>query len=176
MKTKTLLIISVIALFSGVSSHAQTALKSYKIGHSFNISIPDYMSRTIGLNESATVQYKNEVKEVYSFVIEDAKEELKLAELNFSSIAEFYDSFIKDFAKDEKERELSKSIISKKGNTNFIEADLSYFDAESQIRIYYLVGVVETPNSYYKVISWTLAESKDKFKEDFRKILYSLSE
>ena len=176
MKTTKFLIASAILLLSSISVYSQTVLKSYKIGHSFNISVPDYMSRTIGLNEAAAVQYKNEVKEVYSFVIEDNKEELVLGDLIFSSVTEFYETFIKDFAKDEKERELSKSKTSKKGNVNFIEAELTYFDPETQIRIYYLVGVAETPTSYYKVISWTVAESKDKFKEDFRKILYSVND
>lgn len=176
MKRTKSLIFSAILVLSVLSAYSQTVLKNYKIGHSFNISVPDYMSRTIGLNESAAVQYKNEVKEVYSFVIEDNKEELVLGDLIFSSVTEFYETFVKDFAKDEKERELSKAKTSKKGNINFIEADLTYFDAESNVRIYYFIGVAETQTSYYKVISWTDAESKDKFKEDFRKILYSIND
>ena len=159
-----------------ISSYSQTILKNYKIGHSFDLNIPDYMSRTVGLNESAAVQYKNEVKDVYSFVIEDIKEELLLADLNFTSINEFYENFIKDFAKDEKSREVSKAIETKKNNINFIEADVTYLDSEANVQIYYLLGIVETKTSFYKIISWTAAESKDKFKEDFRKILYSLKD
>jgi hypothetical protein len=39
-----------------------------------------------------------------------------------------------------------------------------------------LVGVVETKTAYYKVLSWAVAENKDKFKADFQKILYSLKD
>ena len=86
------------------SLFAQMPLKEYQAGHVFHISLPEYMGKTIGLNNSATIQYKSEVKDVYGFVIEDNKEELKLAELNYSSINEFYEGFIKDFLKDEDDK------------------------------------------------------------------------
>ena len=120
------------------------------------------------------MQYKSEVKEVYGFIIEDSKEELQLVELNYPSINDFYDAFIKDFLKDQEKRNISTPQYQKKGEVNFVECDASYYDKESKIEIYYLVGVVETKSSYYKVISWAAATNKDKFKPDFQKILYSL--
>jgi hypothetical protein len=47
---------------------------------------------------------------------------------------------------------------------------------EDKSDIYYLVGILETKTSYYKVISDTGIENKDKFKADFQKILYSLND
>src|SRR6218665_3859499 len=41
MKTTKFLIASAILLLSSISVYSQTVLKSYKIGHSFNISVPD---------------------------------------------------------------------------------------------------------------------------------------
>lgn len=155
---------------------AQTTLKQYKAGHTFEISLPDYMSKTVGLNSSATIQYKSVVKDVYGFVIFDTKEELRLAEMKYASIDEFYEDFIKDFLKDEENRKVSKPLSQKKGEINFIESDVTYFDKELKMDIYYFVGTVETKTAYYKVLSWAAVEHKDKFKADFQKILYSLKD
>ncbi|MFZ4398662.1 MAG: hypothetical protein ACOYO1_01410 [Bacteroidales bacterium] len=156
--------------------YSQTSVREYRIGHVFNVSLPDYMSKTIGLNNASVFQYKNAVKDVYGFIIEDSKEELSMAELNYTSINEFYEDFIKDFLKDEENRKISKPETQKKGEINIIECDASYYDKDAKIEIYYLVGIVETKYAYYKVLSWSAAENKTKFKADFQKIVYSLKD
>ena len=173
---KTIGIIAINFIFLATSSFAQTALKEYKVGHVFNVSLPDYMSRTTGLNGASAIQYKSTVKDVYGFIIEDTKEDLSLVELNYSSINEFYEEFIKDFLKDEEKRKISKPQNKKIAEVNFIESDATYFDKEAKIEIYYLVGIVETKSAYYKILSWSSEENKDKFKTDFQKILYSLKD
>lgn len=164
-----------IALLSS-SISAQTKMKEYKAGHTFDISLPDYMSKTAGFNSSAAIQYKNEVKEVFGCVIYDTKEELQYVDMNYASIKEFYDDFIKDFLADEEKKSFSKPLSKKIGEINFIEADAVYFDKEENIEIYYLIGIVETKKSFYKVMSWTSKDKKDTFKADFQKILYSLKD
>jgi hypothetical protein len=164
-----------LILFSTIS-FAQTTLKEYTGGHSFKISLPEYMSKTSGLNASAAIQYKNVVKDIYGFVIYDTKEELSLAQMNYSSLNEFYEEFVTDFLKDEDKRAISMPSSKKVGNVNFIECDASYYDKDIKTEIYYLVGIVETNTSFYKIISWTSLDKKDKFKEDFQKILYSIKD
>ncbi len=154
-------------------SYAQPVMKEQKVGHLFYVSLPDYMSRTVGLNDASVYQYKSVVKDVYGFIIEDNKEELALAELKYASINEFFEDFIKDFLKDEDQRKISSAKYQKKVDISFAECDASYYDKDAKMEIYYLAGVVETKSSYYKVISWSSGENKDKFKVDFQKILYS---
>lgn len=158
------------------SSWAQSALQYYKGGHTFDIGLPAYMSRTMGLNSAASIQYKSVVKDVYGFVICDTKEDLSLAEMKFSSINEFYEDFINSFLTQEENRNVSKPVQQKKGDIHFIESDVVYFDKDAKTDIYYLVGIVETKKAFYKVLSWAVAENKDKFKADFQKILYSLKD
>lgn len=155
---------------------AQSSVKEYKVGHIFNIVLPDYMSKTTGLNTSASIQFKNTIKDVYGFVIQDNKEELRLAELSYTSLNEFYEDFIKDFVKDEEKRNVSKPQSKKTGETNFMECDVSYYDKDSKIEIYYFIGLVETPSAFYKILCWSTLENKDKFKTDFQKTLYSLKD
>lgn len=155
---------------------AQAPLKTYTGGHQFTIGLPEYMKRTVGINSAASIQYKDVVKDVYGFVIEDTKEELALAEMFYPSASAFYQDFIKDFLTDQDKRKVSKEKVTTKGTINFVESDLTYFDKEAKVEIYYLVGIVETKNSFYKVLSFCAASEKDKFKSDFQQILYSLTD
>ncbi len=173
---KTFAIITTTLVLITTSTFAQTEFKQYKAGHTFDISLPNYMSKTGGINTSAAIQYKSVVKDVYGFAIFDTKEELSLVDMKYSSINEFYEDFIKDFLKDEKKRKVTKPQYQKKGDINFVESDVTYYDQDAQTDIYYLVGIVETNNAYYKVLSWATAENKDKFKADFQEILYSLKD
>ncbi|WP_396187267.1 hypothetical protein [Flavobacterium sp.] len=168
--------LSLILIFSTISISAQTILKEYKIGRVVNVSLPDYMTRTMGLNSSSLLQYKSTVKDVYGFIIEDNKEELALVEMNYSSINEFCEDFANDFLKGEKKKTFSYPEYKKIGDINFAEFEASYYDKEAKGEIYYLVGIVETKTSYYKVISYTSLENKAKFKADFQKIIYSLND
>lgn len=158
------------------TSFGQTTMKDFKIGHPFNISLPSYMTRTLGLNDVSVFEYKSTVKDVYGFVIEDNKEELALVDLNYSSINEFTEDFMSTFLKDQPSKKTSKPIFDKKGNINFAEFEASYFDEEGKIEIFYLVGIVETKTAFYKILSWSAASEKDKFKDDFKKIIYSLND
>lgn len=163
-------------VFVSLNAFAQTKMKEYVAGHVFNLSLPDYMNKTGGINASSAIQYKSEVKDVYGFAIFDTKEELTLAELNYSSLNEFYEDFLKDFLTDVEKKEISKPVAKKVGDNNFIEADVTYFDPESKMEIYYLIGFVETKKAFYKVFSWSSKDKKDAFKADFEKILYSLKD
>jgi hypothetical protein len=98
---------TIALVLATITAFSQTTLKEYKAGHIFNISLPDYMNKTSGLNTSATIQYKSEVKDVYGFVIVDVKEDLQLVEMNYASIKDFHEDFIKDFLKGLKKRNIS---------------------------------------------------------------------
>jgi|TARA_R110000868_G_scaffold146339_1_gene367123 hypothetical protein len=162
--------------FISLSVKSQTKFNQQKAGNIFEISVPDYMTRTIGLNDVATVQYKNNVKDIYTIVIEDSKEELKIADIFYSSLLEFQEEFEADFVKGEEKRTSTKPTLSTKNNINYIEYDVTYYDKELNIEVYYLVGIVETKTHFYKVLSWTNILNKEKFKSDFQKILYSVKQ
>jgi hypothetical protein len=125
-----------IVLFT-YASFSQTATKDFKVGHIFNVSLPNYMTKTTGINGAASLQYKNTVKDVYGFIIEDSKEELKILEINYTSAKEFYDDFIKDFLPKEKNRKVSEPVVKKIGDIGFVEADFTYYDKDAKGEIYY---------------------------------------
>jgi hypothetical protein len=156
------------------TTFAQTNLVEYKAGHIFYVSLPNYMSKTTGLNDAAVIQFRNSIKDVAGFIIEDNKEELALADMVFSSINDFYDNFIKNFLIGQNERKVSDPLSKTIGETKFIECDASYIDIESKMGIYYFVGIAETKDAFYKILCFGSLENKDNFKADFQKILYSI--
>jgi hypothetical protein len=158
------------------SAVSQTTFKEVKAGHVFNISLPDYMSKTIGLNNSATIQFKSVVKDVYGFIIEDFKEDLKLVEMNYGNVSEFYDDFVKDFLTGEKNRKVMKPVTKTIGQMNFVESGISYYDKEAKADIYYYIGIAESSTTFYKVLCWTSLEAKDKFLGDLQTMLFSIKD
>jgi hypothetical protein len=49
-----------------------------------------------------------------------------------------------------------------------VEYDVTYYDEELKIEVYYLVGIVETKSHFYKVLSWTNF-NKEEFKLTLKK-------
>ncbi len=175
MKRTIAILTTSLVLFT-TTTFAQTSMKEYKAGHVFYVNLPDYMSKTTGLNDAAVIQFKNAVKDIAGFVIEDNKEELEIAEMKYSSINDFYDDFIKGFLEGEKKRNISQPVYQTIGENKFVECDATCYSKDSKLDIYYFVGIVETKDAFYKVLCYGGLESKDKYKADFQKILYSLKD
>lgn len=159
-----------------LGSNAQT--KEMKFGHVVSIQAPTYMSKTAGLNSSASIQLKNSVKDVYTVIIEDSKEDLRILEMNFESGKEFFDDTYADMLKDEdvKEKNTTPTIKKLANGLTLYYSDLVYIPKDEKTPIYYLVATVESSGYYYKVLSWTKAENKAKYREDFIKMAESLKE
>jgi len=175
MKRKIAILTTTLVLITS-TTFAQTAMKEYKVGHIFYVNMPDYMIKTTGLNEAAVIQFKNSVKGIFSIVLEENKEELELSEIKYSSINEYYESFIKSFLVKEKKRTISQPVSQTIGDNKFIEIDATYYDKDAKMDIYYFVGIVETKVAFYRVYCFGNIETKDNYKADFQKILYSIKD
>ena len=176
MKLRRIQITFMAVLFFSLTMFAQTNMKNYKAGHTFEVSIPDYMTKTTGLNDAATFQFRNSVKDIAGFIIFDTKADLELVELKYTNAQEFYDEFIKDFLAKQKNRNISEPKIQTVGDNNYVECDASCYSKESKTDIYYFVGVVETKNAFYKLLCFGGIDNKEKYKADFQKILYSIKD
>lgn len=148
----------------------------YKAGHLFEISLPSYMERTVGQIDASAVEYRNQANDLYGYVTFDTKENLELTKQKYASILEYQETLLKNFIKDKEKRIVSKPLSQKRGNINFIETEVTFHDKETNDDFYYLIGSVETKTTFYRIISWSLAKNKNKFKEDFQKILYSIKD
>lgn len=150
--------------------------KEYKAGHLFEISLPGYMERTVGMTDDSAVEYRNLANDLYGYVTFETKENLELSKQKYASILEYQETVLKNFIKDKEKRIVSKPLSQKKGDINFIETEVTFHDKETNDDFYYLIGAVETKTTFYRVVSWSLAKNKNKFKADFQKILFSIKD
>lgn len=169
-------VILLTVLVFSLTTIAQTNMKNYKAGHAFDVSLPDYMTETTGINDAATMQFNNTIKDIGGYIIVDTKKELELVQMKFSSAQEFYENFIKDFLVKQKNRTISEPKIHSIEGLSYVECDASFYSKESKIDIYYYVGIIETKNAYYKLLCYGGIDSKEKYKADFQKILYSIKD
>lgn len=150
---------------------AQFTKKSF--GHVISMEIPDYMTRTIDLNSSATVQYQNTKKETYLVLIEDSKEEMELAGMK-STLNDFFNEFINDYTaefENYKPEPVTDFMI---GNLSCKQGCFSFKSGE--VDIYMIATIIESPQYFYKMLTWTLAKNKDLYKKDFDKLIKSFTE
>lgn len=150
--------------------------KEYKAGHLFDISLPSYMERMVGQIDGSAVEYMNQANDLYGYVTFETKENLELTKQKYTSILEYQETLLKNFIKDKEKRIVSKPLSQKRGDINFIETEVTFHNKETNDDFYYLIGAVETKTTFYRIISWSLAKNKNKFKADFQKILYSIKD
>jgi lysophospholipase L1-like esterase len=81
--------------------------------------VPDYMTRTIGLNDVATVQYKNSVRHIY-YCDRDSKEELAIAAIFYASIQEFQEEFEKILSRTKKKEQVVNHYLQQKMILNLL--------------------------------------------------------
>jgi hypothetical protein len=132
------------------------------------------MSKTKGLHPQSTIEFKCDEKDLYTIVFVDTKEELRLKGSKVNTLKKNYDNYIASFPVAENDRKTSTPIYTKKGASNFVEFEITFYDKDSKVNFYYFIGIVETTKAFYRVISWATIESKVKYKADFQKTLYSL--
>lgn len=163
-----------LLLFSAALLQGQATFKEHKAGHVFYLSLPDYVQKTMGLNDAASLQFRNDELAVYGIVIVDDKSEMKDFDMSFASLEDYYKDFAGNFLKDLDRRRVGLPVSKTQGSVKFMECDASYYDKELGGELAYLVACAETPTAFFKIICWTTMGNRIKYKEDFRKIIYSL--
>lgn len=163
-------LMSFVLIQNGFSQDYQT--KTIKIGHVFYLDIPEYFVRTTSLNNSAIVQYMNEMKGAYLIVIDDNKEEINLSGGNFVTPKDYFDFFLSGFKTDDTNILSAQSL-----KINGYDAYQSEITANIDIlKIYYLITIIESKDYFYNIICWSLFNDKDKFKNEYIKIANSFKE
>ena len=132
-------------------------------GNCYNLEIPNYMVRTYNLNDVATLQYTNAVKEAYAIVIEDSKDELKSVSMVFENATEFLDNFTKDYQLESENRTISETTTFESNKNAHAQVEMTW-------------TTVETKAHFYKILCWTILGNKDLLKNDYLTISKSLVE
>ena len=158
-------------------------LKKYTIGKPIEISLPGNYVKSYDLNEVAIAQFKNPVKDKYVLVIQTEKDHLFSVQISFQNISEACEYYSKSVTNSlDKNEERKEGKISAKKINGFESAERTiegvFIDEETgeKADLFYLLTVVETPDYYYQILSWSLSKDKKESLEEFQNIVSSFKE
>ncbi|MBK0384023.1 hypothetical protein I5M32_13725 [Pedobacter sp. SD-b] len=169
---KYLLLLLVLTFYE--TTKAQTQMDTYK-QDGFTVSLPYYMSKTGGLNNLASIQYRNMIRGLAGYIVKEDKN-VNVSDSTLGGINNYYHQFIQNFLTDKNERKVTAPKVQVIGETIFSESDLTYNDEETLINYYYFIGIAETSKAFYKVICFGTMDDRSQYKIDFQKILYSIKD
>ena len=128
----------------------------------FSISIPEYLSKTDGIDANALLQYKNEKEQMFLLVYEKAdstnsslegffkkNSNTFIAGIKHGNLIEYYP---------EKINGMDALIGNVRGNVN-------------ETGVYYRIAALKAGNSFYKIIIGISENMKSTYEEDMGKII-----
>ncbi len=143
-------------------------------GHCYTMKVADYLVRTYELNDVASLQYQNTMKEVYMIVIHDTKDELEKAGIVFTGASDFLGGFVGNYKTEAADRRLSEEKAFKENGASFAQVELNWTEDENAF--YMLITAIETDKAYYKILMWTLGQHETIYKSDFAEMARSLKD
>jgi len=177
---KKIILISSLVLFNlGFGQE----MKEVKVGKTFQFSYPSNYLRTYTLNTDAALQLSNAGIEKYSIIIQEEKAALTSVNVLFSNLEEaitFYTRTLIKNLTDNSNKKISdityRDINKNKSAELIFEGDLLDEETKENVRINYVFTLVETPEYYYQILSWSPIKLKDTLLPEFRAMANSFKE
>jgi hypothetical protein len=178
MKKITLLILAV-TYFASCSESKKN--QTIVVGSTYSIELPDFMTKSYDLNEEASLQYQNTIRELYAIIIDEQIEDLNyvleeygLTDLYSNDLNGYVDLLLEDFLNSVNAEDVSEVQDLK---LNGLKAKIIDFNGEvDETKVYYNVAFIEGKERYYQIIVWTLSDRKAKHKEIMKNIVNSFKE
>lgn len=168
------------ALASCNSNLDQT--KSIKVKNQYSLDIPEALNKVTNLNDDASLQYQNPLKELYIIVIDETKESVNNA-ISLNNLDETYTPDINGYSElllsnyMDGEIELKQNPVLRDTIINGLKSKVTDIEGNSEgYDIYWKAAYIEGKNNYYQVLAWTLGSKKEEHKNIMRKMLESFKE
>jgi hypothetical protein len=136
----------------------------------FQLTVPGNWKTETDLNEEATLQAANRFSELYVIVIRESKED-------FGETPTI--DVVTDIVRDNLQKTASDAVLSESVPVNINGYNARQFEASATVqnmKAKYIYGVIETPQNYYQVITWTLASRYEKGRETLINVINSFKE
>ena len=174
-------LISIFILLIISSCAPDNSEQTITIEKRYSLTMPTFLSKGSDLHDEASLQYQNIFKEFYVVVIDEPKAAFDQS-IGEYELAGGYQGNLETYAKivfnnlvEGLLNSYQTDIIDT--NVNGTIAKLTTIEGRMEdIPIYYAFGAYEGKNTYYQIIAWTLAESKEKYKDNMQQILNSFKE
>lgn len=137
---------------------------------SCQITAPGSWKRETALNTEATLQAANRLNEQYIVVIRESKKD-------FGGNANL--SMVTGVIRDNLKKTLTNAIFTEPSQVTIDGNQAQQFEASGEfqnIKAKYLYAVVETPQNYYQLITWSLAAKFDENRPRLLEVINSFKE
>lgn len=147
----------------------------------YTISLPPFVKETSELNEDASLQYQNTLREFYVVVIDESKAEFEKA-LSDNDLNDLYPQNIKGyselllFSMEQAIEIKSKSVLKDTIINNQPAKILTIKGRVEGTDIFYSIGFVQGVKRYYQIITWTLQNKEKEHAGLMKKIIASFKE
>ena len=163
------------------------AQSRYEYRDTYKIKIPEYMREMQGLNEEASLQVGNPVKEVYTIVLDENKAEIieflssqSIYDIN-SSPLENYSFMMQSYYEEGIE---NYNLISEHnftsgknfGKTFTFTGTFYNEDLYSNLNVFYYITYIEGRKNLFQIMSWSLEKNHSKYSNDLKNIGKTLVE
>ncbi|MFK8044047.1 MAG: hypothetical protein AB8B72_01030 [Crocinitomicaceae bacterium] len=171
-KTISILMITIlVAACGGPIDLVNKTVNNYSLG------IPNYMTEMDLQNPEASFQAGEILKEHYVMVIDETKEDLLAAGLDYT--VEDYGNasvdFLKQSLKDSKVLQ-SPNGVQKINGLEAISYKVTGKFPENDLAIFYYLTIYKSESNYYSMSTWTLGDRESKFTKVMEKMIQSFKE
>lgn len=165
--------IAILALSATGCDQMMDKTSEVTIHDQYKLTVPGSLAHLDNLNENASLEYGNKLQEFYVIVIDELKQEwvnalAQYGELQDSTITpdlKGYRTFLMDGFKQSVTNANFKQ--SKEFTVNNMPAHL--YEIEGQvggIEAYYYYTFVEGREHFYQILTWTLLDRRDKYRDE----------
>ena len=178
---KKIIPLLLVVLFLSSCDQFSNKPKVIPVNNKYTLTVPSYLSEYTSLNEEASLQYANLFKELYVVVIDEVKSNFNSA-LTENLLTDSYSLDLDGYAKlilDNFELSMEEFSASSLDKTiiNSMDARITTIEGSIEgIDVFYIFAAVEGKNNFYQILTWTLAEKKDDYKDKMQGIIRSIQE
>lgn len=149
-----------------------------KVKGNYQVKVLDYMVSTKILNDEASLQYMNTLKEEYIIVMDEPKQEFIDVYTGFNSydkekpaLINYRDIQIKllNDAINPKHKTKPKTMLINNLKVEYIEMDAKLEGIEDIAS--YFIYYIESSGNLYTVMAWTLENKKEIYREKVKKMI-----
>lgn len=156
-------------------------MQTVKVDGRYSLELPSDFKKADDINEEASLQYQNTIKNIFVIVIDEPKTALEKA-LTENSLNDSYTNDLEGYSRlitngMDASISVKKMPDFKDTSINGFKARLLSFDGlSSGNRVYWKLAFVDGNNRYYQIMVWTSADNQKKYENEMASIINSFKE
>jgi len=164
----------IFLLAFAISCSKETAFNNITVNDKYTIDIPDYLTPCTDIHEYASLQYKNEEKDIYAMVLDERKKTMVNYNLDYDTNEDYKNIASQPFKDNIQNSKIEipgrQEIDGKKALVTEILGNVNDKNA------FYRMAIIESPYAFYQILVWTKAEYKEKYMADITRVIESFKE